>query len=174
MRISSMHFPMSSMSHLPHFVARALLLFCGGNVNCLRGANDQSQRNNGTLPVAQCQIGCDNKTKAKQSKSKSKLKLNSNWIPIPKPNRFPIRNASNLSSLTITLAGTIRLKTKAEAAEAAAAATTTTATLSTTIRSCCPLEALSCRGGQSARRRRLRLCVSVCVCVWECIEQWAV
>lgn len=151
-----MHFPMS-LSHLPHFVARALLLFCG-NVNCLRGANDQSQRNNGTLPVAQCQIGCDNKTKAKQSKSKSKLKLNSNWIPIPKPNRFPIRNASNFSSLTITLAGTIRLKTKAEAAEVAAA-TTTTATLSTTIRSCCPLEALSCRGGQSARRRRLCLCV---------------
>lgn len=169
-----MHFPMSSLSHLPHFVARALLLFCGGNVNCLRGANDQSQRNNGTLPVAQCQIGCDNKTKAKQSKSKSKLKLNSNWIPIPMPNRFPIRNASNFSSLTITLAGTIRLKTKAEPAEAAAATTTTTATatLSTTIRSCCPLEALSCRGGQSARRRRL--CLSVCVCVWECIEQWAV
>lgn len=81
------------------------------------------------------------------------------------PNRFPIRNASNFSSLTITLAGTIRLKPKAEAAEAAAATTTTTtATLSTTIRSCCPLEALSCRGGQSARRRRLRLCVSVCVC----------
>lgn len=79
------------------------------------------------------------------------------------PNRFPIRNASNLSSLTITLAGTIRLKTKAEPAEAAAATTTTTtATLSTTIRSCCPLEALSCRGGQSARRQRLCLCVCVC------------
>lgn len=64
-----------SHSHLPHFVARAraLLLFAqrrGGVdhfcVNCLRCANDQSQRNKRYTRGCTMPIGCDNKTKAKQ------------------------------------------------------------------------------------------------------------
>lgn len=84
-----------SHSHLPHFVARAractftfraasrrggLDHFC---VNCLRCANDQSQRNKRYTRGCTMPIGCDNKTKQKQSKSKLKWKLNSNWNANP-------------------------------------------------------------------------------------------
>lgn len=106
MRISSRHFPKPTTccDDGGSVVALALATFCGARaractftfraasrrggldhfcVNCLRCANDQSQRNKRYTRGCTMPIGCDNKTKQKQSKSKLKWKLNSNWNANP-------------------------------------------------------------------------------------------
>lgn len=112
-----------SHSHLPHFVARTLLLFRRGldqfRVNCLRCANDQSQRNNGTLAVAQCQLVAITKQKHSKANRNRNWNWNWNWIRIGARVRFAVIPNQKCEqqlqlSATITLAGTTRLRPKAD------------------------------------------------------------
>lgn len=179
MRISSRHFPKPTTccDDGGSVVALALATFCGARalalllfaqrrggvdhfcVNCLRCANDQSQRNKRYTRGCTMPIGCDNKTKQKQSKLKLKWKLISNWNanPIQSDSQSEMRATTAALCDDRALAGIIRLRPKTERAAAERQSEAIEQRYEATR-----FEALFCRGGQSARRQSVCQCVCVC------------